>query len=408
VLHDYATYNLVDIHHGRGCMRAAQFILFLLVLASAPIYADWQLNLTPGVSPISHDIYDLHMTIFWICVVIGIGVFGTMFYSMVYHRKSRGAKPAKFHEHLWVELTWTIVPLLILMVMAIPATRVLIHMHDESQSEITIKITGFQWKWKYEYLEHGINFFSNTTTPFAQIHNQIPKDENYLRSVDKPLVLPIHKKIRFLITSNDVIHSWWMPAFGVKNDAVPGFINEGWTIINRAGIYYGQCAELCGIGHGFMPIVVIAMTEKDFNHWVAIQKGQIPAPILQPVTAPVPTTPAPTGVQKKLALAELMKRGEQLYLNTCSVCHQQNGEGLPPTFPALKGNKMTVGPLDQHLNRVLNGKPGTAMQAFKDQFSDEELAAVITYERNAWGNNTGDAVQPEQVKMARTKAPMGE
>lgn len=391
-------------------MSAAQFILFLTLLASHAVHAGWQLNLTPGVTPVSHDIYDLHMTIFWICVVIGIGVFGTMFYSMLYHRKSRGVKAAQFHEHLWVELTWSIMPLIILILMAIPATRVLVHMHDESQSELTVKITGFQWKWKYEYIDQGISFFSNTTTPMTQINNKIPKDENYLRSVDHPLVLPIHKKIRFLITSNDVIHSWWVPDFAIKNDAVPGFINEGWAKINRAGIYHGQCAELCGIGHGFMPIVVIAMTEKDFNNWVAVQKGEaLPTPTATQPTIPAKTstatTTAPSTATKK-SLAELMQHGEQIYANTCAVCHQLTGEGMPPTFPALKGSKIATGPLDQHLNRVLNGKPGTAMQAFRDQLSDEDLAAVITYERNSWGNHTGDAVQPDQVKAAKAKPPM--
>jgi cytochrome c oxidase subunit 2 len=369
-------------------MRAAQFILFLLLTASGVVYADWRLNLTPGVTPISHDIYDLHMIIFWICVVIGIIVFGAIAYSILYHRKSLGNKPAQFHEHLWLELTWTFIPLLILIVMAIPATKVLSHMHDEAEPELTIKVTGYQWKWKYDYIDDGISFFSNTTTPFTQIHNQAPKDQNYLRSVDHPLVVPIHKKIRFLITSNDVIHSWWVPDFGVKNDAVPGFINESWARVNRAGIYHGQCAELCGIGHGFMPIVIIAMSEKDFSNWVAVQKGQ------------VITTTQPS-VAKKWTLPELMQRGETLYLNTCAACHQPNGMGMPPTFPALKGGKITTGPIAEHIDRVLNGKTGTAMQAFKTQFSDEDLAAIITYERNAWGNNTGDVIQPDQVKAAR-------
>lgn len=250
-------------------------------------------------------------------------------------------------------------------------------------------------------------FFSNSTTPFAQIQNQIPKTNDYLRQVDHPLVVPIHKKIRFLITSNDVIHTWFVPDLGVQRDAVPGFINTSWTIINRAGTYYGQCDKLCGINHAYMPIVVTAVSEAEFSNWIAVQKGLVPATLPTPAQPTLPTTkttaPAPTA--QKSGLPEIMQRGEQIYLNTCAVCHQATGLGLPPTYPALKGSKIATGPLDQHLNRVLNGKPGTAMQAFKDQFSDEDLAAVITYERNAWGNNTKDLVTAAQVKAARAKPP---
>lgn len=389
-------------------MRFAQCTLFSLLFASCAAYAEWGFNLPVGVTPVSHDIYDLHMTIFWICVAIGVVVFGVMFYAIIHHRKSKGAKLARFHEHLWVELTWTIIPLLILIVMAIPATQVLIHMRDTSAPDLTIKITGYQWKWRYEYIDQGINFFSNIATPYEQIHNQAPKDQNYLKSVDHPLVVPIHKKIRFLVTANDVIHSWWVPDFGVKQDAVPGFINEAWTRINRPGTYYGQCAELCGVNHAYMPIVVIAMTEKDFNDWVAQQKGEkvvaaptASTPILPASTAPI--TPAAAAPSAPLTHTDLMQRGEKIYQNTCAVCHQPNGQGMPPTFPALKGSKIATGPLDAHLHIVLNGKPGTTMQAFKDQLNDTDLAAVITYERNAWENNTGDTVQPEQVKAAREK-----
>lgn len=388
-------------------MRAAQFTLSLLLLASNAVFADWQLNLTPGVTPVSHDIYDLHMTIFWICVVIGLGVFGVMFYSIIHHRKSKGAKPAQFHEHLWLEISWSIIPLLILIAMAVPATKVLIHLNDQSEPDLTVKITGHQWKWEYTYMDQGIHFFSNLTTPYAQIHNLAPKDASYLKSVDHPMVVPIHKKIRFLITSGDVIHTWFVPDLGVQRDAVPGFMNESWTRINRAGTYYGQCDKLCGINHAYMPIVVVAMSEKDFANWVAVQKGEAPAIITPPApgttivptagTVGTPTTP------KTLTLPEIMQRGEQIYLNTCSVCHQPSGEGMPPTFPSLKGSLIATGPVEGHLNRVLNGKPGTAMQAFKEQLTDDDLAAVITYERNAWGNNKGDMVTPEQVKAARAK-----
>lgn len=273
-------------------MQVLQFILFTLLFASQTAIAAMDINLTPGVTPVSHDIYQLHMTIFWICVAIGVVVFGVMFYSMIHHRKSKGAKPANFHEHLWVEITWSIIPLIILILMAIPATRVLIRMNDTAKADITIKITGYQWKWRYEYLDSGINFFSNNATPFDQMQNKAPKDSNYLRVVDHPLVIPIHKKIRFLVTGNDVIHSWWVPDFGVKRDAVPGFINEAWTRVNRPGIYHGQCAELCGINHAFMPIVVIAMAEKDFDNWVAQQKGGAVPAAAVPATPAVTATPA--------------------------------------------------------------------------------------------------------------------
>ena len=390
-------------------LRLPQFNLISLLLASQSAFADLQFNLTEGVTPVSHDIYGLHMTIFWICVAIGLVVFGFMIYSFIYHRKSKGFKAAKFHEHLSIELTWTVIPCLILIIMAIPATRVLVHMNDEAAPDVTIKITGYQWKWRYEYLDSDIHFFSNGSTPYDQIHGTARKDALYLRQVDKPLYVPIHKKIRFLITSNDVIHSWWMPDFGIKRDAIPGFINESWARVNRAGIYYGQCSKLCGINHAYMQIVVIAVPEKDFDNWVAAQKG---LPITgQPQTAvvvpqPAGTTKAPAAAQAanapvKFTLADAMQRGEKVFLGTCAVCHKPDGSGMPPTFPALKGSKVATGPRDAHINTVLNGKPGTAMQAFKEQFSDEDLAAVITYERNAFGNNTGDVIQPDDIKKAK-------
>lgn len=393
-------------------MRLTKYTFLSLLFASSA-KASWDINLPIGVTPTSHDIYYLHMTIFWICVAIAIVVFGVMFYSMINHRKSKGAKAASFHEHLWLELTWTIIPFIILIVMAIPATKVLMHMRDASKPDITIKVTGYQWKWQYEYIDQGIKFFSNLATPFAQIHNQAPKDANYLRTVDHPLIVPIHKKIRFLVTSNDVIHSWWVIDFGIKQDAVPGYINEAWTRIDKPGIYHGQCAELCGVNHAYMPIVVIAVTENAFNTWVAQQKGIAPpAPATTPSatatsataqTKTVAAPAAPAAASGKKTLAEQMAHGEQIYLNTCAVCHQPTGEGMPPTFPALKGSKIATGPVDAHINTVLNGRAGTAMQAFKDQFSDDDLSAVITYERNAFGNNKGDVVQPEQVKALRGK-----
>ncbi len=367
-------------------MRSVQSNLFALVAASSAAFADTTLNLTQGVSPISHDVYDLHMAIFWICVVIGLGVFSVMFYSMIYHRKSLGVKPAEFHHHTFLEIAWTIIPALILVVMTIPATKVLLNMNNYDHDDVTIKVTGYQWKWQYEYMEEGIKFFSNLKTPYEQIHGQAEKSPDYLREVDKELHIPIHKKIRFLITSNDVNHSWWVPDFAVKRDAIGGIINEGWTIVNKPGIYRGQCAELCGINHAFMPIVVVAESEQDYQKWVAKQKN--------PNAGAEETNRAWT-------MDELMKQGQQTYNSICAACHQPTGLGNPPTFPALKGSKVATGPISEHVETVFNGRNGTAMQAFKNQLSDVELAAVITYERNAWGNNTNTSVQPIQIKALR-------
>jgi len=375
-------------------LRSLQSTLFTLLAASSAAWADTTLNLTPGVSPISHDVYDLHMTVFWICVVIGMLVFGVMFYSMIYHRKSKGAKAAEFHSHTWVEITWTIVPVLILIVMAIPATRVLLSMNNEDKEDLTIKITGYQWKWHYEYMEDGLSFFSNLSTPFDQLHNKAPKGKYYLREVDHPMVVPIHKKIRFLITSNDVNHAWWVPALAVKRDAIGGFINEAWAIIDKPGTYRGQCAELCGINHAFMPIVVVATTEQGYKDWVAQQKGQ--------------ATQGDAETNRAWTMNELMAQGEKVYSRICVACHQPGGVGMPPTFPALKGSPIATGPVNGHVNIVFNGKSGTAMQAFKNQLSDVEIASVITYERNSFGNNTGTMVQPIQIKALRTGKTMDE
>lgn len=375
-------------------MRSVQSTLFALLLASSAAFAETTLNLTPGVSPISRDVYQLHMTVFWICVVIGVVVFGAMLYSIMYHRKSRGAKPAAFHSHPALEITWTIIPVLILVAMAIPATKVLLRMNNYEKDDITIKITGYQWKWHYEYLEDGVSFFSNLSTPSNELHNLAPKSKNYLREVDNPIVVPIHKKIRFLITSNDVNHAWWVPDLAVKRDAIGGIINEAWAIIDKPGIYYGQCAELCGVNHAFMPIVVIATTDQGYQDWVAKQKGQASSGEVDTV--------------RTWTMKELMAKGEEVYNRICSACHQPGGVGMPPTFPALKGSKIATGPREGHVEIVFNGKSGTAMQAFKSQLSDVDLAAVVTYERNAFGNNKGDMIQPIQIKALRDGKPMAE
>ncbi len=371
-------------------MRSVQSTLFALLAASSAAYADSALNMTQGVSPLSHDIYQLHMFTLYICVAIGVVVFSAMFYSMYHHRKSRGVVAKDFHSHPVLEVTWTIIPVIILILMAIPATKVLINMNTDTENgkdEVTIKITGYQWKWHYEYLNEGISFFSNLSTPEDQLKNLVPKGPNYLREVDKPIVVPIHRKIRFLVTSNDVNHAWWVPDLAVKRDALAGFINEGWAIIDKPGVYRGQCAELCGVKHAFMPIVVIAMSEQGYADWVNQQKGG--------------ASEEEINVSRNWTMQELISRGEKVYGTICAACHQPTGMGNPPTYPALKGSKIATGPIGEHVNTVFNGHPGTAMQAFKNQLSDTDIAAVVTYERNAWGNNTNTMVQPASIKALR-------
>ncbi|MCG9965628.1 MAG: cytochrome c oxidase subunit II [Shewanella sp.] len=366
-----------------------QWLYCLLVVLFAPPLAasDMRYNMTPGVTEISGKVYHLHMTILYICCAIGLVVFGVMIYAMINHRKSKGAVASHFHESTKVEIAWTVIPFVILILMAIPATKTLIAMEDPSNADLTVKVTGSQWKWHYSYFDQDIEFYSILATPRPQIEGNEVKGEHYLLEVDKPLVLPVNRKIRFLMTSEDVIHSWWVPDFAVKKDANPGFINEAWTRIDKPGIYRGQCAELCGKDHGFMPIVVQALPEAEFDAWVKEQKQ----------AANAAAQAAQASLSKTLSKEELMTQGEQVYLGHCAACHQPNGEGLKGVFPHLKGSPIAVGPLGAHIEIVLNGKAGTAMQAFSKQLTTQEIAAVITYERNAWGNNTGDAVQAKDV-----------
>ncbi len=345
--------------------------------------AAWDVNMRSGATDVSRSVFDLHMTIFWICVVIGVLVFGVMIWSMVAHRRSKRQHSAHFHENTRVEVLWTVIPLLILVGMAIPATRTLIHIYDSSESDVDVQITGYQWKWHYKYLGEDVEFFSNLTTPREQINNQAPKGENYLLEVDEPLVIPAGAKVRFLITAADVIHSWWVPDLAVKKDAIPGFINESWTRVEEPGIYRGQCTELCGKDHGFMPVVVEVKSAEDYAAWLGEKKAE--AAKVAELTS------------KDWTLAELTERGEKIYQTSCASCHQVGGEGIPPMFPALKGSAIATGDIEAHINIVVNGKPGTAMAAFGKQLSEVDLAAVITYERNAWGNETGEMVTPKDV-----------
>lgn len=346
------------------------FIALLLSLQVSVVFAGLEVNLPYGVTSTSREIYWLHMAGFYVCCAIGIVVFGVLIYSLIKYRKSKGAEAAHFHEHLGLEIFWTAIPFLILVGLAIPATIVLKHIHNTDESQLTIKITGYQWKWKYEYLDQGIGFFSNLSTTFDQINNIAPKSPHFLLEVDQPLVVPINTKIKLLVTADDVIHSWWVPTLGVKQDAVPGFINENWMNITTPGVYRGQCGELCGVYHGFMPIVVQAVSKADFAEWVKGQKRVMLQPKnLQPMTS-----------------SELMTLGKAGYDKSCVMCHQSQGQGVPPTFPALNKSRVVTGSLDANIGFVLTGVPGTAMQAFGEQMDDRTLAAIITYIRSSWDN----------------------
>lgn len=370
-------------------MKPGKLLASCLFACAIPVLATpVSYNMTQGATHISHEVYNLHMTIFYICCVIALIVFGLMFWSIIHHRKSRGAAPAQFHHSTKVEILWTAIPVLILVVMAIPASRTLIAMEDTSKAELTVLVTGSQWKWHYKYLEYPIEFYSLLATPRDQINNQSEKGEHYLHEVDHPLVLPTGRKIRFLMTSEDVIHSWWLPAFAIKKDANPGFINEAWTLVEQPGIYRGQCAELCGRDHGFMPVVVDVKTPAEFEAWVH-QQITVQEQARQAEQAAV--------VRDR---GQLLSAGQKIYEERCAACHQVTGMGIPGAFPALKGSAVVTKDLPAHLHTVIYGRPNTAMQAFGKQLSATDIAAVITYERNAWGNDTGDLVQTADVLAA--------
>lgn len=344
----------------------------------------WGVNMTPGVTDVSRQIFDLHMLIFWICVAIGIAVFGVLFWSLIFHRKSLDFKPSTFHESTKVELAWTIVPFFILVAMAIPSTKALVHIYDFSDADMDVVITAYQWKWKYEYIQEdgeNVSFFSNLATTQDAIYGREDKGENYLLEVDQMVYLPVDKKTRFLVTAADVIHSWWVPALAVKKDAIPGFINEAYAIPKEEGIYRGQCAELCGKDHGFMPIVVNVVSQDKFDSWLGDKKAA--------------QREFKATIGKTFTMDELMAKGGEIYGRSCVACHGANGEG--GVGPAIAGSKVATGTINTHMNTVVNGVSGTMMQAFGAQLNEVELAAVITYQRNSFGNNMGDMVQPLDI-----------
>ena len=369
----------------RKCYFKFYQIVFLILPASLLGEAS-DYNMPVGVTEVSKEIFDLHMLIFWVCVWIGVVVFGIMFWSLWKYRKSKGAVAADFDDHFWLEIGWTVVATLILVVIAIPSTRVMVTAYDDAEGEINIMVTGHQWKWHYKYLEDGISFFSNLSTDQEQINNQMPKGEFYLREVDEPLVIPVNTRIRFLITGNDVIHSWWVPDFAVKQDAVPGFINTAWTNVPETGIYRGACTELCGIKHAFMPVVVRAVEQAEYDAWVA--EKIVLAEQEKMLTS------------KEWKKSELVERGESFYLTNCVACHQVNGKGIPPVFPTLDGSQIVLNDTQRQIEILMEGVQGSAMAAFGNQYSEVDIAAVITYTRQAWSNGkNGDSaiVTPQDI-----------
>ncbi len=429
-------------HTIKNAARAV-LALALALAAFGAAAADSAYNLPEGVTPISHEVYGLHMMVFWWCVGIGIVVFGVMIIALVRFRKAAGAKAAQFHESTTLEIAWTIAPVVILVLMAIPAAKVLVRMADTSESVMSIKITGYQWKWQYTYLQDGFSFFSmlsKSSDQASQLNSGIDPATvpNYLRDVDHPFVVPVGEKIRLLITSDDVIHSWWMPDFGGKTDANPGFVNEAWIKVDEPGVYRGACAELCGRWHGFMPIVVVAKTPADYEAWVKATKAangkyvspydgsledngspvtfeqtsygslmgpptaaaaapQAAAASGSPAPAPKPAAAAPAPAWD---MATAMAKGKQVYDQNCASCHMPDGKGNAAIgAKPIAGSPIANGPLAAHIERVLKGKG--VMPAWGNLLGDIDLAAVITFERNSFGNHTGTLVKPEDVKAAR-------
>ena len=374
-----------------SCAKMGALMALLPMAASA----DWRMNLKPANSSVAQQMFDLHTLITVICVVIFVAVFGVMFYSLYAHRKSKGHKAAQFHESATVEVLWTIIPFFILLAMAFPATKAILDMRDSSAPEMTIKVTGYQWKWGYDYIHDGFGYVSTLSTPLAQIKNAEAKGENYLLEVDNPLVVPVGKKVRLLLTANDVIHSWWVQALGVKQDAVPGFIRDAWFRADRPGIYRGNCAELCGKEHGFMPTVVEVKTQADYDIWLAAQKEKYGV-------GKSATTAAVAVDTKTYDRDELVAHGKSIYegVGGCQACHQPTGKGLPGQFPALDGSKIVNGGKADQIALLLNGKQGTSMRSFKE-LSDKDLAGVMAYTRSTWSNKAAEFAQPIDFAKAR-------
>jgi cytochrome c oxidase subunit II len=353
-----------------------------------------QWNLPRGVTATSQQVYAMHMMVTWVCALVGIAVFAVMLWAVLRYRRSRGAVPAGFTGHAGLEVLWTLVPALILLGMLIPTTKVLLAINRPGNPAVTVRVTGSQWKWHYEYQEMGIGFYSNLKADSQEASRKgsgrspasVP---NYLRDVDRPLVLPTSQDIRLQIASDDVIHSWWVPDLGFKRDAIPGFINLVDIAIDRPGLYRGQCAELCGVGHAYMPIVVQAVAPAEFKTWIATEQQRQAAERSESAARP-------------WTMAEALAQGQETYEAICAACHQKDGQGIPGAFPALKGSKVAKGPIADHIRFVLHGSPkNPVMRAFGKELDDRKIAGIVTYERNAWGNSTGELATPEQAEAAR-------
>ena len=368
------------------CSFKTQFTVIFFALSNKAL-AEWEdLNMTQGATAISREVYDLHMLIFWICVVIGVLVFGVMFYSMYAFTKKKNPVAATFHENTKVELAWTIIPFLILIAMAVPASKTLQSIYNDEAGDVNIQVVGHQWYWQYRYLEDDVNFYANLSTDQDEIYNKVPKGENYLQEVDEIVVIPVGKKVRFLITANDVIHSWWVPAFAIKQDAIPGFINTAWTIVDEPGLFRGKCTELCGKNHGFMPIVVKAVEQDEYDLW--IKEKQSAAIALAELT------------EKDWTAEELVARGESLYITNCVACHGPSGAGVTGIFPALAGSDIVLNNKARQIEILMEGVQGAAMQSYAEQLAEVDMAAVITYTRRSWGNaekGDGEIVVPKDI-----------
>ena len=390
-------------------MRLKILLASLFAFLVAPSLAEYKLNYQEPVTRIAQEQYDLHTFVLIVIVIIGVGVFGVMIYSIINHRKVEGRQAATFHHNTTVEIIWTIVPFLIVIGLAIPATKVILDIRDTGNSQLTIKVVGYQWKWGYDYLEDNLFFYSTITTPPEQIGplyfgeygtpgEQDRPETTYLLEVDKPMVVPVDTKVRLLFTAADVLHAWWVPALGVKQDTIPGIIRESWFTAEKEGTYRGQCTELCGKNHGFMPIVVEVVSKEEYADWVASEGGGV-VEIDQPVSVgdvvALAAKPA-EGVPTEWTMDAVMEYGEKVYTAHCVACHQANGEGLGETFPALKAAPFLDEGVEPQAKVILEGVAGTVMASFA-YLTDEELAAVMTYERNAWGNDTGDLVTPEEL-----------
>jgi cytochrome c oxidase subunit 2 len=368
------------------CSFKTQFTVIFFALSNKAL-AEWEdLNMTQGATAISREVYDLHMLIFWICVVIGVLVFGVMFYSMYAFTKKKNPVAATFHENTKVELAWTIIPFLILIAMAVPASKTLQSIYNDEAGDVNIQVVGHQWYWQYRYLEDDVNFYANLSTDQDEIYNKVPKGENYLQEVDEIVVIPVGKKVRFLITANDLIHSWWVPAFAIKQDAIPGFINTAWTIVDEPGLFRGKCTELCGKNHGFMPIVVKAVEQDEYDLW--IKEKQSAAIALAELT------------EKDWTAEELVARGESLYITNCVACHGPSGAGVTGIFPALAGSDIVLNNKARQIEILMEGVQGAAMASYAEKLAEVDMAAVITYTRRSWGNaekGDGEIVVPKDI-----------